>query len=145
MYNDLTFGDTLKYAYQNIVVKLVQYLPFLLTAIIILILGWIVAGLVARALNRLLRILKVDDLFKQAKVDEIVKATGSKRDAVGLIAHIVKWILLLVVFMATVQALQIPAVSEFFDNVIAYTPNVLAAILILLLWAILPKFSYKVN
>lgn len=132
-----TFAEIIKITYQNVIVKLAQFIPSLLTAILILIIGWIIAGIVARIVNRILRLFKLDKVFAHAKVDELLKNAGSKKDTVGLVSHIVKWILLLVVFMAAVDTLKLPTVKTFFDQIIAYTPNVIAAIIILLIGALI--------
>ncbi len=132
-----TFSETVSYIWQNIIVKLIQFVPLLASAILIIIIGWIIAGIVARIVNRILRLLKLDKVFAHAKVDELLKSAGSKRDTIGCISHIVKWILLLVVFMAAVDTLKLPTVKIFFDKVVSYTPNVIAAVAILLIGAVL--------
>ena len=93
---------------------------------------------------KVLRVFKVDKVFAHAKVDELLKNAGSKQDTVSLLARIIKWILMLVVFMAAVDTLQLPAVKGFFDSVVAYTPNVIAAVIILLIGAILANAVDKV-
>lgn len=137
MYQTLTFADSLNYAYQNIVVKFIQYLPFLISAIIILFLGWILASVIARSLNRIFRLLRVDKIFDQADINQFLKNAGSKRDGVALLVYIVKLILLLVVFAAALQSLRLSVIAEFFNQLIEYAPNLLATVTILLIGAIL--------
>lgn len=132
-----TFSETISYSYQNIIVKLVQFIPLLVSAILIILIGWLIASIVARVVNKMLRLMKVDKIFAEARLDDFLKNAGSKKDAVSLLAFIVKWILLLVSFMAAVDTLQLPSVKLFFDRVISYTPNVIAAVLILFIGAIL--------
>lgn len=132
-----TLSETYNYALQNVVAKLIQFIPSLLTAIVIILIGWLLATLVARSVNRILRLLKADKVFAQVKIDDILKNAGSKRDAVALLAYLVKWVLLLVVFMSAVDTLKLKSVSQFFDRIVAYIPNVLSAVLILLIGAIL--------
>lgn len=132
-----TFQEILNIAYQNVIVKLAQFIPTLLTAVLILVIGWILAGIVARIINKTLRFVKLDKIFAHAKVDELLKSAGFKKDTVNFVSQIIKWILLLVVFMAAVDALRLPSVKIFFDKVVAYTPNVIAAVAILLIGAII--------
>ncbi|EKD22922.1 MAG: hypothetical protein ACD_83C00187G0001, partial [uncultured bacterium] len=73
-----TFSETVSYIWQNIIVKLIQFVPLLASAILIIIIGWIIAGIVARIVNRILRLLKLDKVFAHAKVDELLKSAGSK-------------------------------------------------------------------
>lgn len=138
------WSDVVTKVLQDIWDRILNFLPDLLGAIVILIVGWIIADLIAWAVDRVLRLLRLPDLFKSAKVEDLVKRTGSELDTTGLIAALVKWVLLLVTFIAAADVLKLDTVQDFLDRVLSYLPNVIAAGAILLIGAIFAHFMAAV-
>lgn len=124
--------------------RLANFVPNLVGAIIILIIGWIIAILLEQLVDRVLRVINVQRLFERARVEELVRRTGSKRDTVGLLAGLFKWIVYLVAFMAAADALNLDAVTDFLNQILAYTPKVVASVAILLVGGILAQFMAEV-
>lgn len=139
-----TWGVTVTEILQEMWERVLNFLPNLIGAIIILVIGWIVADLLAWAVDRILRLIKLPELFKTAKVEELVKKTGSQLDTTGLIAAVVKWVFLLVTFIAAADTLKLETVREFLDRILAYLPNVVSAAAILLIGTILAHFMATV-
>jgi len=139
-----TWSDIVTEVLQTIWDRIIAFLPDLLGALVILIIGWVIADLIAWAIDRVLRLLRLPDLFKTAKVEELVKRTGSQLDTTGLLAALVKWILLLVTFIAAADVLELDTIQEFLDRVLGYLPNVIAAAAILLIGAIFAHFMAAV-
>lgn len=135
-----TWGDAVSQVLQNIWSKIVNFLPDLLGAIIVLIIGWIIADLIAWAIDRLLRVIRLPELFKSARIEELVSRAGSKLDTTALIASLVKWVLLLVTFVAAANILHLDTVQTFLNNILAYVPNAIAAGAIILIGTIFANF-----
>lgn len=129
---------------QDVVTRVVTFIPNLVGAAIILVLGWIVAALLEWAVDNVIRAVGLQTLFERVKVEDVVKKTEAKKDTTGLIAAVVKWIILLVAFIAAADSLNLPQVSEFLNNILAYVPNVVAAAAILIIGAIFAHFMAKV-
>lgn len=124
--------------------RILNFLPDLIGAIVILVIGWIVAELVAWAVDRFLRLLRLPDVFQTAKVEELFKKAGSHLDTTGLISAAVKWVLLLVSFIAAADILGLDTIQEFLNSVLGYLDNVVAAGAILLIGAIFAHFMASV-
>lgn len=139
----LTWDQIVTGSWEGVVVRFVNFLPSLLTALLILILGWIIAGIVARLVDWILRALKIQDLFEGAKIEEILRKGGLKKDATSLLSTLIKWILILVVFVAAFEALGLSSVVNFFNKILAYAPNVIAAAAILLIGLVASHFLQK--
>lgn len=120
--------------------KIVTFLPNVLGAAIILVVGWIVAYLVSQVVDRVLRLVQLQTLFEAAKVEDVVKKMGIKVDTTGIIASLVKWILVLVAFIAAVDVLNLDTVTDFLNTVLGYAPSVVSAAAILLVGAIFAHF-----
>lgn len=131
-------------AFSDITNRVVTFIPNILGAVIVLIIGWIVGALLEWAVENVLRATGLQTLFERVKIEEIVKKTESKKDTSGLIGSVVKWVILLVSFIAAADILQLTPVREFFNSVLAYVPSVVAAAAILLIGAILAHFLARV-
>lgn len=139
-----SWSDIVTEVLQSIWDRILIFLPNLLGALIILVIGWIIADLIAWAIDRILRLLRLPDLFKTAKVEELVKHTGSQLDTTGLVAALAKWILLVVTFIAAADVLGLDTIQQFLDRVLNYLPNVIAAAAILLMGTIFAHFMAAV-
>ena len=140
----MQIGDIVTEVLQNIWDRIVNFLPAFLGAVLILIIGWIIADLLAWAIDRVLRFLRLPELFKTAKVEDLVKKGGSNLDTTGLIAGLVKWIVILATFIAAANILNLETVEVFLDRILSFLPNVVAAGAILLIGAIFAHFMANV-
>ena len=76
-----TWGEVLTLSFQNLWVGVVGFVPNLVVAIIILILGWLVGALFGRAIWQVFKSLKVDDALRQAGFESFVRRGGIDLDS----------------------------------------------------------------
>lgn len=124
--------------------RFVNFLPNLIGATIILVVGWIVGMIVALIIDRLFRIIGLQTLFEKAKVEDVLKKGNVGKDATALLASVAKWIIYLVAFIAAANTLKLPDVANFLDKILAYVPSVIAAGAILLIGLVLAHFLSNV-
>lgn len=136
----LTISDALT----EIVNRVIGFIPSLVGAIVILIVGWIVASLLEWAVENIIRAVGLQTLFEKAKIEEIVKKTESKKDTSGLIGAVVKWVLMLVALVSAADVLGMTQISSFLDSVLGYVPAVVASSVILIIGAIFAHFMASV-
>lgn len=137
------FNDWLTYtsdSWTNIWDKFINFLPNLIGALIILILGWLIGMLVAILLDRLFRIIGLQSLFEKAKVEDILKKSDIEKDSTSLLASVAKWIIYLVAFIAAANILNLTSIASFLDRILNYLPQVIAAGAILLIGLVLANF-----
>lgn len=120
--------------------RFVNFLPNLVGALIILIVGWIVGMILNMVIDRLFRIIGLQALFEKAKIQDILKKADIKPDATALLASVAKWIIYLVAFIAAANVLQMPDVAGFLNKILTFVPQVVAAGLILLIGLVLANF-----
>ena len=107
-----------------------EWLPALIGALVILIIGYIVAKVIAAAITKLLRRGGVDRSMTQGQAGNWVsKITSSPSSLIGRIAF---WAIFLGAISLAVSALGIEALTNFVGAIFAYLPNVIAALLIFL-------------
>lgn len=135
-----TWWDAVSLSWTSVWDRIVNFIPNIVGAALILVIGWIVAILLAKLVDQVLRWVQLPVLFKEAKIEDIVKKISRKYDTVGLIGALVKWVLMIVVFIAALEVLNLQVVSDFLTKVLDYTPNVIAAGAIFLIGGILANF-----
>jgi len=124
--------------------RFVGFLPNLIGAAIIIVVGWIVGMIVAVVIDRLFRIIGLQTLFEKAKVEDVLKKGSVGKDATALLAGVAKWIIYLVAFIAAANTLKLPDVANFFNAILAFLPSAVAAGLILLIGLVLAHFLSNV-
>lgn len=110
--------------------------PQIVIAIAALLLGWIFAAYIERAVAQLLKAVKLNDMLERADALEPFKRADIKFDATALLAAFVRWFIFFVVLIAVADLLGLTAFNEFLGQVLLYVPNIVLAALILLVTAI---------
>lgn len=117
-------------SFQEALDDLVGFLPNLLAFLVLLLVGFIVAKVLAAAVRKVLEKLGVDRRLRESDanryVDQFLPGASPTR-GVGLVVF---WLVFVFFFFAALGVLGIPAVTDFMNSVLNYLPNVIAAIII---------------
>ena len=108
-------------------------IPKVIGFAVILIIGWLVAGLIATAVAALLRAVKFNDLAQRSGFSGFVQKAGIKTDAAGALANLAKWFVRLIVLVVAFDALGLPAVSQVLQQLLLWLPNLVVAMVVLVL------------
>jgi hypothetical protein len=108
-------------------------IPRVIGFVLILIIGWIIAGLIATAVAALLRAVKFNDLAQRSGFAGFVQRAGIRTDAAGALAAIAKWFVRLIVLVVAFDALGLPAVSQVLQQLLLWIPNLVVAMVVLVL------------
>ena len=108
-------------------------IPKVIGFAVILIVGWIIASLIAAAVAALLRAVKFNDLAQRSGLSSFVQKTGIRTDAAGTLATIAKWFVRLIVLVVAFDALGLPAVSQVLQQLLLWIPNLVVALVVLVL------------
>jgi len=116
----------------SLINQFINYIPNIIAAIVILAVGMFIAKLVRQLLTPLLKKLNVD------KVQEKAGISSTENTAISsVIAYIVYVLILIPVFIAALQVLNISAISvpaiAMLDTIVSFLPNIFAAIAIVLI------------
>ncbi|MDO8471090.1 MAG: hypothetical protein Q7S49_00570 [bacterium] len=140
-----TWGEVLTLSFQNLWVGVVNFVPNLVIAIIILILGWLVGALFGRAIWQVFKSLKVDDALRRAGFDAFLRRGGIDLDSGAFIGALVKWFVIVMFLVAALDVLGLSQVNFFLqDVVLGYLPRVLAAALVLLVAGVIGDVTGRV-
>ena len=108
-------------------------IPRIVGFLVILIIGWFIAGLLASAVAALLRAIRFNDLAQSSGFSGFVRNMGIRKDASGLLADIVKWFVRLIVLVVAFDALGLPAVSQVLQQFLLWIPNLVVAVVVLVI------------
>ncbi|HVY36204.1 MAG TPA: hypothetical protein VG982_02950 [Candidatus Paceibacterota bacterium] len=139
-----TWSQVFLVSLQGLWYGFIQTVPKILLAIIIFIIGWIVAVTIAKLIVAGVDALKLDKLFRGAATDEALARAGWKLHIGGVIGWLVKWLIILGFFMASVNILGLDQVSAFLKEIVLYIPNVIIAVLVLVAGTVLADFVRKI-
>ena len=108
------------------------WLPNLIGAVIIVLVGWLVARLVAALVRRGLRALNTDRVVESGTVGKYKSSMAPDLKVSDVVATIAFWFVLGTALVLALSALQIPLLGAAITEIVGYLPNVIAAILILI-------------
>lgn len=127
------WGEALMASLANALAVLAAAIPKIIGFLLILLVGWIIARLLGRGTRALLSAAKFDDLAGRAGFDRLTRKLGSDAAASELAGATVKWIILLVTFLVAFEALGLPEVSNLFQALLLWIPNLIVALAVLFL------------
>ncbi|MBI3011312.1 MAG: hypothetical protein HYY58_02325 [Candidatus Omnitrophica bacterium] len=117
---------------QSLVNQLMAFLPTLLGALLILLIGWLIAEAVQSLIVRILKTIGLDKLADQTQLSAVFAKGGIKQKLSELIGGIVYWLLMLAVVMIVFNALQLTVAAQLLQSVVTFLPNVIAAVFLLI-------------
>ncbi|HET7585654.1 MAG TPA: mechanosensitive ion channel [Gemmatimonadaceae bacterium] len=120
--------------------QLLQYLPALIGALVIVFAGYLLAKLIERATDRVLARLGLNRWLERGGVLEAVERTGWRQAPSRIFAAIVFWLVMFVVILVAANALGLSALAEVFQQLVSYVPSVIAALVIVLVGIVLGEF-----
>jgi hypothetical protein len=116
------------------------YLPRILAAVVVFLVGWIIATILYRIVVEVVKVLKVDDAMKGAGLHDAAKEAGFKLDIGIFLGTLVMWFTALVFLVASLEILGFSVVTVFLERVVLlYLPQVIIASLILIIGAIIAE------
>jgi len=109
------------------------FLPNLLGFLVILIVGYVIAKIVKAVVTKVFEKVGLDKALHSGQLGEQVEKVSPGAKPSKLIGSVAFWLIFVFVLTAAIGALKIPAVTSFMNDVLAYLPNVIAAVVIFVL------------
>ena len=107
------------------------FLPNLIGAIIIFIIGWIIAIWIGKLVSSILNKLKFNSIFERTGWKDALANADIKVEPSGFIGAIFKWILVFVFLMIATDIVGWTAFAEILSSIVAWTPSLIVSIIIL--------------
>jgi Mechanosensitive ion channel, conserved TM helix len=116
-------------------------LPALLGAIILLIVGWFLAGVVARLVGTLLKRIGFETMAQRTGVTGFITMSGARdTSASSIIAELVKWFIRLVFIEMAAEALHISAITTLINSIVLFIPSLIVALVVVMIGFLIASF-----
>lgn len=119
-------------------------IPRLIGFVFILIVGWLIAALVEKGLVTLLKAVHFNQFADRAGLSGFIQRADSRTDASGAMAAIAKWFIRLIALVVAFDALGLPAVSDVLRQLLMWLPNLVVALVALVIGGIAANALSKV-
>ncbi|MBU3959146.1 MAG: hypothetical protein KKH29_01265 [Candidatus Omnitrophica bacterium] len=116
---------------KDLLIRSWDFFANFLAAIVVFVLGWIVAKVIKTVVTKVLKGLRLDSIAEQAKISNFLSKGGIKYTLSELVGLIIYWVILLGVIISSMNLLKLTGVSNLLDKILGYTPNVIGAVVIL--------------
>jgi hypothetical protein len=132
--------DSLAQRLEDAIRQIFAFTPKLIAALGILILGYAIAKMLERATDVLLHKIGFDRWMQEGGVTEALERAGTRLDPSSVLAKLTFWTVILLVILLAATTMGISAVSVLFTEILTYIPNVITAVIVLVLGILLGEF-----
>lgn len=124
-------------SFQSLWFGTMMFIPNLIVAIIVVLVGWAIASVVGKAVKKFFHTIKFDEALSKAGVDTVVKRAGLHLDSAAFLGGVVKVFIVVAFLIAGFDILGLSQVTQFLQQIVlGYVPQLIVAVLILLVGAV---------
>ncbi len=120
--------------------QMAAFVPQLLAALLLLLLGWVLARLARGGVLGLLKLVHFDKVTEKSGLESFLKQADLDVSFATILGNLVYWLIILVMIVTVANSLGLHMVAELFNKVVLYIPNVVVAIMVLVFGTILARF-----
>jgi hypothetical protein len=136
----LSWSEVITPSFQRAWEVVVRFLPSFIAALVVLIIGLLVASVLKALFEKLISALRVDSALKKLGLEEVVSRAGYHLNSGKFVGSLVYWFVVVVVVLAVSDILGLWGLSQFLNEVLTYFPNIIVAVLILLASLVVANF-----
>ena len=139
-----TWSDAVYQSLYDMWGRFMAFLPSLIGAIIVFIIGWVAAVAIGKIIARILEALRIDQGIEKLGLKKSFAKSGIKINIAKFIGELAKWFLIIVSLMAATDILGLNQVTDFLNEVLRYIPQIVVAAIILVVAVLLANFVARV-
>lgn len=132
MLETVAVSDIVRSSFITLWDNVAGFLPQLVAASVVFLVGLIVAVLVAKIAQYIVKLLQIDKGLESVGFRKVWEQSGFKLNTPYFFYELIKWFFVIVFLMAAADILGLSQVAEFLKTVVFYTPNILVATIIML-------------
>lgn len=137
-----TWGQALSISLIDLWMRFINFIPTLIGALLVFLLGMVIASVIGKVIERIVRALHFDHAIERLSIGEKLKEHGIDIALSAFIGKLAQWFIVLVFLMAATDILGLNQVTDFLNNILIYLPNVVVATIILSIAFLLGNFVY---
>jgi hypothetical protein len=114
-----------------------------MAAILLLLVGWIIARLIEKSFAKFFRLIKLEDLAEKAGIENFLYKGGVKFTTSTLLAKFVYWFIMFTFTLAVLNSIGLQSAADLFNKMVLYIPNLIVAFIVLLFGTLFAKFAHR--
>ncbi|MBN2093943.1 MAG: hypothetical protein JW740_01020 [Candidatus Zambryskibacteria bacterium] len=126
------WSEVLSISFKNLWLGVVDFVPNLVVAIIIVLLGWGIGAILGRVVSQIIKAIKIDEALRRAGVENFLSRGGLNLNAGAFLGGLVRWFVMLVFLIGAFEVLHLSQVTMFLRDILNYLPQIIVAVLILI-------------
>lgn len=134
------FGDAVMFSLARALGDFMAFIPKLLGALLLLLVGWLIAKALDALVTRGLRMVRFNQIADRAEIDQFLMQAGIRMDPASVVGRLVYWFVILSFVLSAFGALGLSQVEGVLSNIVGFIPNVIVALVVLLLGALAANF-----
>lgn len=140
-----SWAEVLNQSFQSIFTGLVAFIPNLVVAILIFIVGWLVGVGLGRVVTQIVNSLRIDHALRSTGIEAVLSRAGFELSTGKFLGFLVEWFFIIVFLVASLDVLGLTTVNMFISEIVlGYLPQVIVAALILAVAAVVAEASERV-
>jgi len=122
---------------QSTLDRVLGFIPNLVMAVVVIMVGWLVAFIVQRAFGRLFQLIGLDRMGQKSGLHEFMASSGIRRPVSWILSRILFWAVILITLLPISDILKLGFFAELVNTLVSYLPNVFVALLVIVIgtWA----------
>jgi hypothetical protein len=144
MYDLHSWSNAVLAALANSLSQFLEFLPKLVGAILIFVLGLLIASLVKTAVMRILNIAQIEPFAERMGLSKLLRGLNTQISTQEVLGEIIRWAIILVFLVPASEVLGLPQLSQLINGLVDYIPNVVVAVVILMVGAVLADILSEV-
>ena len=115
-----------------------------LIALLVVLIGWLIAGGIGQLVTALLNKIRLNQTLKRMGWEEALAKADIRLNISRFFGEIVKWCFVIIFLMAACEIVGLTEFSQFLGKIVGYLPNIIVAGLIFIVAVFLTEFSYRI-
>jgi hypothetical protein len=137
------YKDIIMDSLSSMWLEMTKIFPSIIGALVILVLGWLIAKIVIKIIKKALKLAKVNKLDDMINEIEIVEGKQLNFNTIKVVSTFVKWLIYIMILIVVSDILNLKVISEQISNFLAYLPKLFVALVIFMLGLLFANFVKK--
>ncbi|MHB1049940.1 MAG: mechanosensitive ion channel family protein [Bacteroidota bacterium] len=122
-----------------------EQIPRFVAAVLLLLLGWIIARLIEKSFVKFFRLIRLEEIAEKAGIENFLYRGGVKFTTSTLLAKLVYWFIMFTFTLAVLNSLGLQSAADLFNKMVLYIPNLIVAFIVLLFGTLFAKFAHTAS
>lgn len=145
MNQESEFVLALKDSFYGVFENIVMYVPNIIVAVILFVVGWFLASWIGKIVATLVSSLKVDEALGATGLRDLATRAGFGLNIGKVLGLFVKWTLIIIVATVAFDMVGLSQINESLVQILGYIPNIIVAAVVLMITALVAEFVEKIS